>query len=132
MHKLYRSRSDHYLAGICGGLGDYLEIDSTVIRLLFIFLWIMTGIVPLTIAYVISIWIIPLQPSDAEPSTYRRFYRSNKNKMIAGICGAIAEKRDIDPTVVRLMAVLICLITGIVPLTIIYMIGWMILPLKRP
>lgn len=34
--KLYRSRSDRKLAGVCGGLAQYLNVDSTVIRILFL------------------------------------------------------------------------------------------------
>lgn len=32
---LYRSKSNRMIAGVCAGLGDYLNIDPTVIRLLF-------------------------------------------------------------------------------------------------
>ena len=35
----------------------------------------------------------------------KALYRSNKNKMVAGVCGGIAEYFDIDPTLVRLGAV---------------------------
>lgn len=38
MNKLYRSRSDSTVAGVCGGLGRYLGIDSTWVRLVFVFL----------------------------------------------------------------------------------------------
>jgi phage shock protein PspC (stress-responsive transcriptional regulator) len=34
--KLYRSRDDRMIAGVCGGLGDYLKIDPTLIRLVFV------------------------------------------------------------------------------------------------
>lgn len=37
-NKLYRSRSDTTVAGVCGGLGRYLGIDSTWVRLVFVFL----------------------------------------------------------------------------------------------
>jgi len=33
---LYRSKSNRMIAGVCAGLGDYLNIDPTVIRLLFV------------------------------------------------------------------------------------------------
>ena len=36
----------------------------------------------------------------------KRLYRSNKNKMICGVCGGISEYINIDPTVVRLLCVL--------------------------
>lgn len=34
--KLYRSREDRMIAGVCGGLGDYLNVDPTLIRLVFV------------------------------------------------------------------------------------------------
>jgi len=37
----------------------------------------------------------------------KRLYRSRNNKMIAGVCGGIAEYLNIDPTVVRILAVII-------------------------
>ena len=36
--KLYRSRNDRWLAGVCGGLGEYFNIDPILVRLAFIFL----------------------------------------------------------------------------------------------
>lgn len=36
MKKLYRSRSDRYIGGVCGGIGEYLNIDPVIIRILFI------------------------------------------------------------------------------------------------
>ena len=32
--KLYRSRADYMIGGVCGGLGEYLGIDSTVVRVI--------------------------------------------------------------------------------------------------
>lgn len=34
--KLYRSREDRMIAGVCGGLGEYLNVDPTLIRLVFV------------------------------------------------------------------------------------------------
>lgn len=42
----------------------------------------------------------------------KRLYKSSKNKMIDGVCAGIAEYFNIDPTLVRLGAVLICLAGG--------------------
>lgn len=38
MNKLFRSRADCMVAGVCGGLGQYLRVDSTLVRLFFAFL----------------------------------------------------------------------------------------------
>ena len=34
--KLYRSRTERWLAGVCGGLGQYFGIDATLVRVLFV------------------------------------------------------------------------------------------------
>lgn len=60
----------------------------------------------------------------------RRLYRSEKNKKLAGICGGLGELMDVDPTIVRLVVVLVAIFTGFVPLTIGYLIAWWIIPLK--
>ena len=43
MKRLFRSQSDRMFAGVCGGLGEYFEIDPTLIRLIFVFGAIITG-----------------------------------------------------------------------------------------
>ena len=57
--KLYRSRSDKVLAGVCGGIADYCNMDSTIIRLIFVVL-IFMGLSIL--AYIIAWIVIPLEP----------------------------------------------------------------------
>jgi phage shock protein PspC (stress-responsive transcriptional regulator) len=42
----------------------------------------------------------------------KRLYRSKKNKMLAGVCGGIAEYFNIDPTLIRLLWVLFALMAG--------------------
>lgn len=62
MRRLYLSRTNKKLAGVCGGLAEYLDIDPTIIRLIFVFLLIITGIVPMLIVYLIAWAVIPQQP----------------------------------------------------------------------
>ena len=42
----------------------------------------------------------------------KKLYKSNKNKMLDGVCGGIAEYFNVDPTLVRLATVLLCLGVG--------------------
>lgn len=42
----------------------------------------------------------------------KRLYRSRKDKMLAGICGGLAEYFAVDPSLVRLACVLLCLYAG--------------------
>ncbi len=57
--RLYRSRSERMLAGVCGGLAEFLDIDPTIIRLLWAFL--MLGGIGI-LAYFIAWIIVPEQP----------------------------------------------------------------------
>ena len=55
MKKLYLSSTDKKIAGVCGGLGEYLGVDSTVIRIIFLILAL--GFGTGLLAYLI-IWIV--------------------------------------------------------------------------
>ena len=63
--KLYRSTSDRMIAGICGGLGDYFGIDSTLIRLIFVVGAIFTGSA-LFWAYIIMLIVVPEEPTASQ------------------------------------------------------------------
>lgn len=63
MRKLYLSDTDRKIAGVCGGLGEYFDMDPTIIRLAFIFLALVTVVVPVVIGYIIAAVIIPRAPS---------------------------------------------------------------------
>jgi phage shock protein C len=60
--KLYRSRTDRIVAGVCGGLGKYLGLDGTLLRLIAVLLAVLTGLIPGVIAYLIIMVIVPLEP----------------------------------------------------------------------
>jgi phage shock protein C len=65
--KLYRSRTDRMIGGVCGGLGQYLSIDPTVIRILYI-LFALTGGSGIFI-YLILLLVIPEEPWEKKPAT---------------------------------------------------------------
>ena len=60
--KLYRSTTDKKIAGVCGGLGEYFGIDSTIIRLILVGLVLLGGTGVL--AYIVAALVIPAQPDD--------------------------------------------------------------------
>ena len=64
--KLYRSNKDVMIAGVAGGLGDYLNLDPTIIRLIFVFLFL-TGSAGFWI-YLIMWLVVPKEPSLIETS----------------------------------------------------------------
>ena len=59
MKKLYLSDTDKKLAGVCGGIGAYYGIDSTVVRLICVVLFIATGFFPVGLAYIIAAVVMP-------------------------------------------------------------------------
>jgi phage shock protein C len=60
--KLYRSRNNKTLAGVCGGLADYFEIDVTLVRLIWVAFFFLSAGFPTLMAYVIAALIIPQEP----------------------------------------------------------------------
>lgn len=58
----------------------------------------------------------------------KRLYRSETNRKIAGVCGGIGEHLDVDPTIVRLIAVVFTFVTGVIPFIIGYLVAWWIVP----
>ncbi len=70
--KLYRSRADRMLAGVCGGLAQYLNLDSTIVRILWILITLLWGVG--LFLYIAAIFIVPENPeeiSEEETSTSR-------------------------------------------------------------
>lgn len=63
MKRLYRSYSDKKIAGICGGLGEYLGVDPTVIRLGTVLVALVTAVIPVAIGYVVAWIIVPEAPT---------------------------------------------------------------------
>lgn len=59
--RLYRSRKDKVLGGVCAGIADYFEVDPVVIRLI----WVIAALISMglgIIAYLIAWIIIPEEP----------------------------------------------------------------------
>lgn len=59
MNTLHRSSQNRMLAGVCGGLGEALGVDPTILRLIWAALAILTAGIPLTILYIAAGLIIP-------------------------------------------------------------------------
>ena len=58
--RLTRSTADRKIAGVCGGLADYLKVDSTLVRLVWVILTIIPGAIVLgLVAYLVAWFIVP-------------------------------------------------------------------------
>jgi phage shock protein C len=61
IRRLYRSRNERMISGVCGGLGEYLHTDPTLIRLLFVLFALAGG--PGIVAYLVLLIVVPLEPA---------------------------------------------------------------------
>ncbi|HYW37202.1 MAG TPA: PspC domain-containing protein [Terriglobales bacterium] len=60
--KLMRSRADRKIGGVCAGLAQYLDLDVSLVRILWFFITLACGIFPGVVAYVLGWIIIPEEP----------------------------------------------------------------------
>lgn len=59
MKKRLTKSADKMLAGVCGGIADYYDIDSTLVRIGFVLIAFMTTVVPVVVLYIIMSWVMP-------------------------------------------------------------------------
>lgn len=60
--RLYRSEANKMVAGVLGGLGEYLDVDPVLLRLFYVAITIFTGVLPGILVYILAIIIVPLGP----------------------------------------------------------------------
>lgn len=61
--RLFRSNSNKVIAGVCGGLGDYFEVDPVILRLAWLLITVFTGLVPGLVSYFLAVLVIPRHPT---------------------------------------------------------------------
>ena len=67
MKRLCRSVTNKKIAGLCGGIGEYSDVDPTVIRLAAVFGGLITGVIPFLVGYIIA-WVIVPEASSSVSS----------------------------------------------------------------
>lgn len=130
VRRLYRSVGDRMIAGVAAGLADYLKVDAVWIRVAFVALTLFSS--GLFLLVYLAAWILvpenPATPAAATKSP-SRLHRSSRDRMIAGICGGLAETFKVDPALVRLAAVAAVIFTwGAACLA--YLVAWVVMPLE--
>ena len=112
---LRRSVTDRKIAGVCGGLGAYFNVDATLVRLLWIVVACVPGVViGAAIAYPVA-WL--LMPDEKAPRPVHgrcRLTTSATNRKMAGVCGGLGEYFGVDPTAVRVLWVVLSVFPGFI------------------
>lgn len=59
---LYRSRNHKIIAGVCGGIADWLDWDPTAVRVAYVILSLASVVFPGTLAYIVLWILMPQEP----------------------------------------------------------------------
>lgn len=62
MKKLFRSKTDRKISGVCGGIAAYFNIDSTTVRVIWAIVSIISTTIPGILIYVVCSFLIPEEP----------------------------------------------------------------------
>ena len=131
--RLRRSISERRIAGICGGLAEYFDVDVSLVRLAWVVLSIVPGAILFGVLAYLAAWV--LMPESAEvpvarPAAATRLTRSATDRKIGGVCGGLAEYFSVDPTAVRLLWVVLSIIPGAIICGVLaYVVAWLIMPM---
>ena len=129
--RLARLPDEGTLGGVCAGIAAYLRIDPTVVRLAWVILSVMPGvIIGGIIAYAVAWFVLPVGGTDTpRPGAAKRLQRSATDRKIGGVCGGLANYFDVDPTLVRLATVILAIYPGaIICGVLVYLLAWVVIP----
>ena len=62
MRKLYLTRKDVKIFGVCGSVAEIYELDPTTVRIVTVFVCMLTGIIPMLVTYYVAYKIMPKEP----------------------------------------------------------------------
>lgn len=122
--RLFRSRENRVIAGVCGGVGEYFNIDPTSCKINLLAFSILGGLSAWI--YLLALIIMPNEPNIQEGGvTLKKLYRSRKDAMVAGVCGGLAEYIGVDSAIVRLVFAVAVVMGGI---GVLAYFAWIIIP----
>ncbi|MCD6330251.1 MAG: PspC domain-containing protein [Candidatus Cloacimonetes bacterium] len=106
---LYRDTKNGKIAGVCSGLAEYMDVDVSLIRIVWLFFVIFGGAGLLL--YLIAALVIPAKSGDdvdiiVEDEEQKRLTRDSENAVIFGVCSGIAKHFGMDVSVVRIIFLL--------------------------
>jgi phage shock protein PspC (stress-responsive transcriptional regulator) len=99
---------------VCAGLAAYFDADVTLVRLAWVILSIVPGLLLGGVLVYAVCWILLPVATPDERRAYRgpRLTRSVTDRQVAGVCGGLAEYLGLDPTIVRILSVVLAIYPG--------------------
>ena len=107
---LYRDTRNRKIAGVCSGLSEYLNVDVSLIRLIWVIFTIFGGAG--IFLYIIAALIIPRKSENeveiiVDEEDDNRLTRDMDNAVIFGVCAGIARHFNMDVSIVRIIFLLL-------------------------
>ena len=128
MRIFHRLAGQKKIAGVCAGLGEYLDIDPVFFRLFFLASLFFGGLGALIYAL---LWIMaPEKAGEEQHGPAAGLHLSRVDRKIAGVCGGLGEWLDVDPVFLRVAFVLLALVGGLG--IVVYIVLWLFLPRAAP
>lgn len=130
--RLVRIRGEEKIAGVCAGIADYLDVDVTLVRALWLALTIVPGaIVGGILAYALA-WMVMPEGQATRVTMGRRLVRSATDAKVAGVCGGLADYFGVDSTLVRVAWIVLSVMPGaVIGGLLVYLAAWFVVP-KAP
>ncbi|MBK6264848.1 PspC domain-containing protein [Marivirga sp. S37H4] len=132
--KLYRDVQRKILGGVAAGIAHYFNVDALWIRLAMLLLFIGTSFANgfslfVALVYIVCWIFLPSNPFLKEDEKVKKFYRSEDNKVIAGVAKGLSAYFGVDVAVIRIIFVLLLIPGGAG--FFIYLVLWLITPYAR-
>ena len=132
MKRLTRSRTDGKIAGVCAGLAEYLDVDVTFVRAVWLALSIVPGAVIGGVVAYLLVWMVMPEGSGTSETTRPRLIRSVTDSKIAGVCGGLAEYFGVDATPIRALWIVLSILPGaVIGGVLVYLVAWILVPKGR-
>lgn len=134
VQRIARIPAEGQVGGVCAGLAAYFDADVTLIRLAWVILSIVPGLLLGGVLVYAVCWILLPVATRDERRAYHgpRLTRSVADRQIAGVCGGLAEYIGLDSTIVRILSVVLAIYPGaFIGGAIAYLIGWMVIPASQ-
>jgi len=130
--RLVRVTGDEKIAGVCAGIADYLDVDVTLVRALWLALSIVPGaVIGGIVAYALA-WMVMPAGQATRVALGHRLVRSASDAKVAGVCGGVADYFGVDSTLVRVAWIVLSVMPGaVVGGLLVYLAAWFIVP-KAP
>lgn len=102
--RLFRNENNKMIGGVCAGLAAYFNIDITIVRLLFVVMFLSFGFGLLP--YIVLWIVVPNSTQGQIGAVKKKLYRDGEHKLIGGVCSGISEFFGIEVWIPRVLFLL--------------------------